>query len=86
MRGFEMEESVQDKIKEGIFDTIRKGNAKADLGERIHCIWYCVNALDNRFEDAESEWLWELNAMPEPETFHRIRDRSLRADDPRSQP
>lgn len=64
-RGFELGQEVQEAIKDGILNEIRRGNESDDIGKHIHCIWYCVNALTNRFEDVESEWLKELSAMPE---------------------
>lgn len=64
-KGFELDKDVQKNIKDGIITAIREGYNKNDIGERIHCIWYCVATPSDRFEDDEAKWLKELAAMPE---------------------
>lgn len=64
-RGFELGPEVQENIKQGILNEVRRGNLSEDLSEHIHCIWYCVSTPANRFETTESQWLKELSWMPE---------------------
>lgn len=40
-----------------VIDTIRKGFSNGDVGEAIHCIWYCINTHSNRFEQTEIDFL-----------------------------
>lgn len=60
-KGFELEESVQQAVKEEIFDTINEGAASKDINQMIHCIWYCINTASNRIEPKEIEWIRELS-------------------------
>lgn len=56
--GFELSSGQQNKVKEQVFDLIRKGYASKDVNDAIHCIWYCVNVGGNRtFDSTELNWL-----------------------------
>ena len=61
-KGFELGKSAQKEVKDEIMKTIRDANARNDVNEAIHCIWYCINAASNRIEAEEIEWLRELGA------------------------
>lgn len=60
-RGFELGKEVQVEVKQEIINTIRHGLATRDINETIHCIWYCINAMSDRVEPEELEWLRELS-------------------------
>ena len=56
--GFELAQGQQNKVKDEILATIKKGVSKNDINEAIHCIWYCINVGANRtFDETEVEWL-----------------------------
>ena len=56
--GFELSQGQQNKVKDEILATIKKGVSKNDINEAIHCIWYCINVGANRtFDETEVEWL-----------------------------
>lgn len=59
-RGLELDEQVQNEIKKEILTTIADCASKKDVGEAIHCIWYCINTATNRVEETEIEWLKEF--------------------------
>ena len=40
-----------------VIDIIRNGFRSGDVGEAIHCIWYCINTHSNRFEQTEIDFL-----------------------------
>lgn len=56
-KGLELGEVAQREVKAEIFDKINELNRKKDIGEAIHCIWYCINATSDRIEEEELEWL-----------------------------
>lgn len=61
-RGLELSEQVQRKVKLDInleIDRISKKNSKEE--DKINAIWYCINAVSNRIEDFEIEWIQELS-------------------------
>lgn len=59
--GFELGKDQQKNVKGEILDIIQKGHASRDINEKIHCIWYCINAAGNRtFDESELKWLREF--------------------------
>lgn len=60
-KGFELNERVQQEVKNEVMQTIRNGIACKDVSQSVHCIWYCINATSNRIEPEEVEWLRELS-------------------------
>lgn len=40
-----------------VIDIIKKGVSSGDVGEAIHCIWYCINTQSDRFEQTEIDFL-----------------------------
>lgn len=59
-KGFELGENAQKKAKAEILDLIREGIESRDINRAIHCIWYCINASSNRFEQEEIQWIREF--------------------------
>lgn len=49
-----------DSLLEQVVDLIDKGRKSGDLNNNIHCIWYCINTLSNRFEPTEREFIEKL--------------------------
>ena len=66
--GFELDEagSQHKKVIKDIRDIIAKKNANDDPFDKIHCIWYCVNAEAKRFEDIESKFVTDLYRIGVP--------------------
>lgn len=66
--GFELDEtgSQHRKVITDIRDIIAKKNANDDPFDKIHCIWYCVNAEAKRFELIESKFVTDLYRIGVP--------------------
>ena len=61
-RGLELSEEIQNIVRADInleLDRINQKNSKDE--ERIHAVWYCINAVSNRIEDFEIKWIEELS-------------------------
>jgi GTPase SAR1 family protein len=60
--GFELDEtgSQHKKVITDIRNIIADKNANDDPFDKIHCIWYCVNAEAKRFELIESKFVTDL--------------------------
>lgn len=58
-------EKTRQSIKD-IKDTIASKASSNDQYDRIHAIWYCVNAYSSRYMDAEYEFIKELHALGVP--------------------
>lgn len=61
-RGLELSEEIQNQVRSDInleIDRINQKNSKDE--ERIHAVWYCINAVSNRIEDFEIKWIEELS-------------------------
>jgi len=56
-RGFELGKDAQKQVREEIIKVIKTGAQSANIDDKIHCIWYCINSTSNRIEDEEIEWL-----------------------------
>lgn len=56
-KGFELGKEAQKEVKKELLQTIQKGVDSGDINKSIHCIWYCVNATSNRFEQEEINWI-----------------------------
>ncbi len=59
-KGFELGKNAQDEVKEELKKLIVDGVRSNDVNQAIHCIWYCINAASNRFEQEEIEWIRQL--------------------------
>jgi len=59
-KGLELSGDSQKKVQTEINNEI---NRLSNLGEkdRIHAVWYCINAASNRVEETEIEWIRELS-------------------------
>ena len=66
--GFELDEtgSQHRKVITNIRNIIAKKNANDDPFDKIHCIWYCVNAEAKRFELIESKFVTDLYRIGVP--------------------
>lgn len=66
--GFELDEtgSQHRKVITDIRNIIAKKNANDDPFDKIHCIWYCVNAEAKRFELIESKFVTDLYRIGVP--------------------
>lgn len=56
-KGFELGKEAQEEVKRELIETIKEGAGSGDISRAIHCIWYCVNAASNRFEQEEVNWI-----------------------------
>ncbi len=57
-RGFELgSDEVQDKTMQEILSVMKDGYKSKDINSYIHCMWYCINATSDRFEEEERKWL-----------------------------
>jgi len=59
--GFELNKEVRDASQQEILGTIRDGVKSGDDSQRIHCLWYCINAAGGRVEEWEIAWLREMS-------------------------
>ena len=59
-RGFELDPHSQAQVKDEILGLIHDKANTNDNADQIHLLWYCVNALGNRVEEFEIEFLKEL--------------------------
>ena len=66
--GFELDKNGEQHktVIADIRKIISDRNAKGDDFDKIHCIWYCVNAEAKRFELIESEFVTELYKIGVP--------------------
>lgn len=67
-KGLELDKNTQEEIKKEVLRLISDRNKSGDINEAIHCIWYCINALSNRFEEAEITWIREFTE--ESDRYH----------------
>lgn len=59
-KGLELKASIQKQIEDEIIEVINKSRMGNNPDEYIHCIWYCVNANGDRFEESEEELIRKL--------------------------
>lgn len=64
-KGFELEKKVQQEIKNELIKKIDEGRKSRDINQAIHCIWYCINTCDDRFEPSEEQWIREFTRQNE---------------------
>jgi uncharacterized protein (DUF697 family)/GTP-binding protein EngB required for normal cell division len=60
-RGLELDTKIQNEVKKEIDEEIAKISSYAGERDRIHIVWFCINATSNRLEDFEEEWIKELS-------------------------
>ncbi len=63
--GIELNQEQQDKLL-GNLSTLLKNPDSALLKDRVHMIWYCINAASNRCEEAEEAFINQLSLACEP--------------------
>lgn len=56
-RGFELSRENLKQAQQEIEEAIEEGAYSNDLSDKIHCLWYCINASAGRVEQAEIDWL-----------------------------
>lgn len=65
-KGLELEEKVQEEIKNEILDEIDRCNAACiannDKNELIHVCWYCLDTPTSRCEETDIEWINDIGA------------------------
>lgn len=64
--GFELSEEKRRTVINDIRDIICQKNTKKDTFDRIHAIWYCVNAESKRFQEIEANFVIELHHLQVP--------------------
>lgn len=63
-RGLEMGRDDKDLLKD--LRTFVNDRRKLPLSEQMHAAWYCVRALDRRFEESEAAFIRALDALDVP--------------------
>ena len=61
--GLELTESTKDSVINGIHNLIESNRYK---DTEIHCVWYCVLAGSNRFEQAEEDLITDIRSLSIP--------------------
>jgi len=65
--GLELRPEVTDTTIENVREIIRKKNEnKEDKFDRIHAIWYCIQATGHRFQSEEVKFISELKGLGVP--------------------
>lgn len=59
-KGLELSQESQEEVRRAILEEISKPERKNNPDELMHICWYCVNALSNRIEPYEIEWIRDL--------------------------
>ena len=59
-KGLELNEDVQEQVKNEIIQVVNDSRTGDDASEYIHAIWYCVNAQSSRFEETEEKLIKTL--------------------------
>ncbi|MDO5707841.1 MAG: 50S ribosome-binding GTPase [Andreesenia angusta] len=62
-RGIELDSEGQKEARDEIVREIKKRADLDDSDERIHIIWYCINAGSNRIEEYEIELIEKLQSI-----------------------
>ncbi len=55
-------ENAIEQLIDGVKKTVTEKLKTGELGEAIHCIWYCVSTPSHRFEETEKEFLTKLSS------------------------
>lgn len=63
---FELSEEKRRAVINDIRDIICRKSKEKDKFDRIHAIWYCVNAGGNRFQETEANFVIELHRLQVP--------------------
>lgn len=64
--GFELLEEKRNAVINNIRDIISQKNKEKNSFERIHAIWYCINAENKRFQETEVNFVIELHRLQVP--------------------
>ncbi len=62
-KGLELNASVQGQVRREVFEEIRRVNQYGEEKDKIHVVWYCLNAGSNRIESFEEGFIRELSAV-----------------------
>lgn len=60
-KGLELSLESQKTVQSEVMKTIEDQEAKQDIREVIHCIWFCISALSGRLEETEKIWIQALS-------------------------
>ncbi|RQP11459.1 MAG: DUF697 domain-containing protein [Microbacteriaceae bacterium] len=63
-RGVEIGDDTETIIKD--LEELIRENRKKPMSEQIHAAWYCVRAMDRRFEPTEADFVRRLSALELP--------------------
>ena len=50
-------ENAVNELLDDAFKVIKAGIESNDIGQAIHCIWYCVSSSSHRFEESERDFI-----------------------------
>ena len=64
--GLELDSAKTQQSIRSIRETIAKKSSGKDIYDRIHAIWYCINAGSNRYQGAELEFIHDLHSIGVP--------------------
>lgn len=65
--GLELNQKVTETTIENVRNIISdKAKNKTDKLDRIHAIWYCIQATGHRFQDAEMDFIYKLKNLGVP--------------------
>lgn len=59
-KGIELDVRTQEAVRDEILNELNKRDRSENLNDRIHCVWYVVNAASSRIEDFEVVWIKSL--------------------------
>lgn len=62
-KGLELNPTVQSQVRKEVFDEIRRLNQYGEEKEKIHVVWYCLNAGSSRLESFEEGFIRELSEV-----------------------
>ncbi len=62
-RGLELDEFAQEETRNQIVEEINRRAVIDDADERVHMIWYCINAGSNRIEEYEIELIDKMSKI-----------------------
>ncbi|MFH5836026.1 YcjF family protein [Proteiniclasticum sp. C24MP] len=62
-KGLELNPSVQAQVRKEVFDEIRRLNQYGEEKDKIHVVWYCLNAGSSRLESFEEGFIRELSEV-----------------------
>lgn len=79
--GFELDDKKVASTIKSIKDVIVTKNESKDPFDRIHAIWYCIQATGTRFQNTESKFIKELHSLGVPFIIVMTKCINKRSDD-----